>query len=327
MGGGRWDTDKWNTYSTASFGSSDRATLRSKSLGSMYSAKTLHEDLDPKMAKLGMREARDSDDNPASTAVIIMSDVTGSMGHTAQEVLSAFDLVCTELYDRKPITDPAILTGAIGDMYCDRAPLQVTQFESDIRIADSTKNLYIEGNGGGNFGESYAGAWLFGGMMTSIDCFEKRGEKGFLFTVGDEPCLGAEGLRSGFSRGGEEFGVTRDQAKTFMGLDLESGLTAEQCYDLAAEKYEIFHICVNKRYEAGVEASFGKILGDRLIWLEDVKALPELIVSLIQMVRGASKKEVVDSWSGDTSLVIAKAVGELAIAGGDGGSDGGVARL
>ncbi len=330
MGGGRWTSDAWTGYATRSYGTASRADLRSKATATVFTASAMHATTDPSKVKdtvTGNRESRDSADNPRSTPIMLLSDVTGSMGHLAQEVLTGLETVCTELQTRKPVTDPHIMTGAIGDAFYDRAPLQVTQFEADIRIAEETRKLYIEKGGGGNFGESYAMAWLFAGMLTSTDAWEKRGEKGFLFTIGDEPLLGSKALMGGgFHRGhADGVAVTPDQAKRFLGLDIQANMSAEDCYDIAAEKWEIFHICVNRKYEAGVQASFGTVLGDRLLWLQDTAVLPELIVSAIQVAKGADKADVVKSWDGSTAVALAGALGELATTGAGGG--GAVARL
>jgi len=330
MGGGRWDSDKWNDYATKSYGSADRSTLRSSGTVKM-TARSLDEDLDPSKAKDLKRESRDSADNPASTPIMLFTDVTGSMGHLAKEVLIGTETVCTELYDRRPVTDPHILTGAVGDAFYDSAPLQVSQFEADIRIVDQLRKLYIEGGGGGNWGESYAMAWLFAARMTATDAWEKRHEKGFLFTVGDEPLLGSEGLLGNTYRHrynvNDAVAVTPDQAKRFLGLNIQAPMSAEEIYAEASERWEIVHICVNKSYEEGVLDSFGKVLGDRLLWLQDVAHLPELVVSTIQVIAGHDKKAVAASWSGDTSVVIADALKDIVPAAATGGSVGGPARL
>lgn len=321
MGGGRWDSKAWTDYSTTAYGSSDRATLRSRSTSTMFTARGLDASLDPSKVKdsvTGTREARDSADNPLSTPIIIGSDVTGSMGMLAQEVLTGMETVCTELYSRKPVTDPQILTAAIGDVFCDSAPLQVTQFEADIRIVDSTRKLFIERGGGANNGESYAAVWLFAAMQTSTDAWEKRGEKGFLFTIGDEPLLGSVNLPA------NPVAITPDQAKRFMGLDIQAPMSAEDCYALAAQRWEIFHICVNRRFAADVEKSFGKLLGDRLIWLQATEHLPEVIVSAIQLAKGESLDKVAGSWSGGTAVAVTEALKGVAVAPADGG---GVAAL
>ena len=331
MGGGRWDSSTWADYSTLNYGSADRSTLRSSaSVKSAFSRK-LEEDMDPVKMKAGMRESRDSDDNPQSTAIMLFTDVTGSMGHLSQEILSAMDTVCTELYARKPVTDPHILTGAIGDAFYDNAPIQVSQFEADIRIAEQTRKLYIEGGGGGNYGESYGLAWLFGAEKTSIDCFEKRGKKGFLFTVGDEPLLGAEGLAKAGHHVHSPWAVTKDQAKEFLDLNLEKDLTAEEIFAMAARQWEIIHICVSPEsspYRAGVMASFGEILGDRLLFLQDSAVLPELIVSSIQVIAGADKSKVAGSWDDDDAKKkIASAIKDLVPTDGADADSGAVVAL
>lgn len=61
-------------------------------------------------------------------------------------------------------------------------------FESStIAINQCLSRIYLEGRG--NNGESYLLPWIIAGNHTSIDSYEKRNQKGFLFTVGDEPTL------------------------------------------------------------------------------------------------------------------------------------------
>jgi hypothetical protein len=88
-------------------------------------------------AKIKMRESRDSDDNLPSTPIIVGIDVTGSMGVLAETLVKrGLKPLFEEILDRKPVTDPHVMAMAIGDAWCDRAPLQVTQFEADISVAE-----------------------------------------------------------------------------------------------------------------------------------------------------------------------------------------------
>ena len=84
------------------------------------------------------------------------------------------------------LAHPQILIGGIGDATCDRAPLQVGQFESGIEIDEDLAKLWLEGGGGGQQTESYELAMYFMARHTSIDCLEKRGQRGYLFLIGDE---------------------------------------------------------------------------------------------------------------------------------------------
>jgi hypothetical protein len=303
MGGGSWNSTQWQGYAAQN--------IQGKSQSQVFSAQQLHEDIDPRKFKNGIRESVDSVDNPNSTPVCIFTDATGSMGALAHAVVTKFDVVGEELRDRKPVPDVHVMTGVIGDAYTDRAPFQATQFEADIRIVEQTQKLWLGGcMGGGNGGESYALAWLFAAMQTATDSFDKRGKKGYLFTVGDEPVHGVPGST------GEKAGVTVSQAKQFLGLDIERDLSAEECLQMALRRWNCYHIVIESasHYLAGIHSSFGKIMPDRLIFLEgqNIEMLPEIIVSTIQVNEGKDKASVAASWSGNTSVVVAKAMQALA---------------
>ena len=75
---------------------------------------------------------------------------------------------------------------AVGDATCDRVPLQVGQFESDNRMDENLENMILEGGGGGQKTESYELALYFMARHTAIDCYAKRGRRGYLFVIGDE---------------------------------------------------------------------------------------------------------------------------------------------
>src|SRR3954454_9613705 len=142
----------------------------------------------PKMTPRGVaaRESRDSAAHPESHAVAVLFDVTGSM-QGVPRVLQAHLPKLMGLLIRKGYLDhPQVLTGAIGDATCDAAPLQVGQFESGIEIEEDLGKLYLEGGGGGHITESYELALYFMARHTAIDCFEKRGRRGYLFVIGDE---------------------------------------------------------------------------------------------------------------------------------------------
>ena len=65
-----------------------------------------------------------------------------------------------KLYSSPLVPDPQLLFAAVGDADVDDAPLQVTQFESDIRIAEQLLDLWLEG-GGGDLPEDYELVWYF----------------------------------------------------------------------------------------------------------------------------------------------------------------------
>lgn len=67
---------------------------------------------------------------------------------------------------------------AIGDVYTDEAPLQVTQFESDIRIAEQLRQLFFEGGGGNDF-KRYL-TFELAKEKIKTDAVEKHGKKVYL---------------------------------------------------------------------------------------------------------------------------------------------------
>ena len=51
---------------------------------------------------------------------------------------------------------------------------------------DDLGRILLEGGGGGQMTESYELAMYFMARHTAIDCYEKRGRRGYLFIIGDE---------------------------------------------------------------------------------------------------------------------------------------------
>lgn len=266
MGHGKWSRSDWDAYATSS--------VYGRSRSQLFNANGMKREYDP--ARMDMRESRDSAENPESTPIIIGVDVTGSMGMLAEElVVKGLNETFTALIDRQPVSDPHVMAMAIGDAYCDRAPLQATQFEADLRIVEQLRELWLEGGGGGNRGESYSLAHVFAGLKTVTDAKERRGKRGFLFTVGDEPVLD---------------GVTRDQLSCVLGIEARRGVDAREAVRLASDAYEVFHIIVDGSYAARnmreVRASWDRILPERVIHLRDPARLAETIVATIEAASG-----------------------------------------
>lgn len=300
MGAGSWSPDDY-VRSTASIKSApisgSTGVFKATSKAEMKSY------LDPK--GITVRESRDSVDHPDSTALIVGCDVTGSMGIYARAVaVESLGTLIKETYDRKPISDPQIMFMGIGDASDsahDQAPLQVSQFESDIRILEQLRDLWIEGKGGGNSSESYTLPWYFAATKTSIDCFEKRGKKGYLFTSGDEECPAI---------------LKASEIEKVLGFRPQSDFSARELLHMASKMYHVFHVVIKQgshyQYHPDrVEASWKDVLGQRALFLDDYTKFAEVVVSTMQIIEGEDKDKVVKSWSGDTSLVVANAVKDL----------------
>lgn len=133
-----------------------------------------------------LREARDSDEHPNSTPVAVLFDVTGSMGSVPITLQKKLGELFNILETSPDVADPQLLVGAIGDDEYDRVPIQIGQFESDNRVDEQLREIYIEGGGGGDKREAYALAAHFMGTKVETDAWQKRQKKGYLFIIGDE---------------------------------------------------------------------------------------------------------------------------------------------
>ena len=183
MGSGSWTRDSFRSYSSTkkmSIGS-DGSISGNYHAQDMFKQRMIASELNPLNV---MRECCDSEEHPNTIPVILGLDVTGSMGGAAVEVAKKLNVVMTSLYEK--VADVEFMIMGIGDLAYDNAPIQASQFESDITIAEQLDKIYFEGGSGGNSYESYTAAWYFGLQHTKLDCWN-RGKKGIVITMGDEP--------------------------------------------------------------------------------------------------------------------------------------------
>jgi len=239
-----------------------------KSTQQVFKEKKLHPKMDPAQATL--RESRDSENHPNSLAIIIALDVTGSMGHIPHELCKDGLPTIVETIMNAGVEHPQVLFLGIGDHEYDDAPLQVGQFETSDDLMDFwLTKVYLEGGGGGNAGESYSLAHYFAGYHTSIDCFEKRDQKGFLFTIGDEPNLLSYPARA---------------IKNLMEKGEHHDYTAEELVEKAKESYYVYHIHLassNSDYSGRITKNWKQLLGQNYIVLNDQNDIPKTIAKLI----------------------------------------------
>lgn len=252
----------------------DRA-VRSKSVGydtksrdEIFTQRTIHNEMSPRNAQL--RESCDSSDHPESIAIILGLDVTGSMRSIPHQLVKdGLPHIMGNIIQRG-INDPQLLFLGIGDHECDRHPLQVGQFESSDELLDKwLTTVYLEGGGGGNEGESYHLAWYFAGNHTKIDCFEKRKKKGFLFTIGDEPCLKT---------------LSRNSVENIMGNVHYDEISSVELLDNARKMYHVYHLHVKQGSNGNsqkVMDGWKQLMGDNLIIVEDYEDISKIIPDLI----------------------------------------------
>jgi len=296
MGYSRSTSSDWSSYAS---------TTSTKTREEIFTKTAL--DTEMSLLDVGVREARDSDANPKSTAVMVGVDVTGSMGMLAEKIAKGgLSTLFTEIYDRQPVTDPQVMVLAIGDAtQWDRAPLQGGQFEADVDASKTwLEKIFIEGGGGGNGFESYDLPVYFAAYHTSIDCFEKRNEKGFIFTVGDEPpptTTFVDCIKKTIDSDGD---------------GLQADMTFKEVIEAVQKQYHYFHIIIGQGYHAQhspdhVKNTWRDLLGQNAVWLDDYNALSETIISILQVTKGEDVEEVAASWSGTTAIAVRSAIKDL----------------
>lgn len=234
-----------------------------------------------------MRESRDSAEHPDSLAIGVMFDVTGSMGSVPRVLQTKLGRLMRVLVEKGYVAHPQVLFGAIGDATCDMVPLQVGQFESGLEMDDDLGKIYLEGGGGGQVFESYELAHYFFALHTSIDCYEKRGRKGYLFTIGDEKPYAV---------------VHREHVLQHIGDRLPANIPTARLLRQLQERYHTFHIIPTNTTHgrsSAVQDCWRALLGERVLRLEDEAAVCETIALAIGLCEGTAS----DLTSGVDDLV------------------------
>jgi hypothetical protein len=150
-------------------------------------------------------------------------------------------------------------------------------------MVDSFANMFLEGSGGGNGGESYDLALYVAARKFEMDHLEKRGEKGYMFIIGDEPYFPV---------------IKTEQILNHVGDLLKDDISIEQIFKEASEKFEIFFIMPKTgywNYKNVQEAWKALVSPERFLRLEDPSLVAELIASTIGMMEGIAADRLQDN--------------------------------
>lgn len=289
MGHGTWTRAHFETYTRAA----GRTVDAKGNVSGNYTAQEMFKNrgLAPALNPKGViRECCETAEHPNTIPVIFALDVTGSMGSSAVEFAKKLNTIMTDLFTK--VKDVEFLIMGIGDFMYDQVPLQASQFESDVRIAEQLDQLYFEGGGGGNGYESYTAAWYFAANHTRLDCW-KRGQKGILITIGDEllnPYIPLQGRRVNF--------------QNYLGDPQETDIETEQLLNEVLPKYDVYHLVADhsmyahNRVNQNVK-SFEKYLGPEHVSVVTVNTLAEKIVDIIVAFAAENRRKAAEpttSW-------------------------------
>ena len=119
-----------------------------------------------------------------------------------------------------------------------------------------------------------------------MDCWDKRKEKGFLFTFGDEmptQKLTAREIKEVFEDNDE--------------LDTPF-ITNVDCLEMASEKFNCYHIILHGSYYSHfpkkVTDAWRELMGSHVCDLSDHSCLPELVSTILKMHEGISKTDAIN---------------------------------
>lgn len=280
MGGGYWNASTYDstTRSKIAAGTSFGYDSTARSTGVLKA----HESLDPSKRDANgelIRESRDSVEHPNSVPIVVGFDATGSMGNIPRVAQKNLAKLFQLILDKGYVTDPQISITAYGDAYTDRVPLQLSQFESDNRIDTNLDNLFLEGGGGGNGGETQSLLWYFLANHVVTDAFEKRGKRGYLFIIADEVALD---LKADHVM--KALNVTRDEVNS-------ADLTIAGVVNHLKEKWDTY-IILEDNWSAKTQGSrkfYTDLFGaDHIIEAEGYENIAEVIGGALGYLEGST---------------------------------------
>lgn len=222
--------------------------------------------------KKPVRESRDSEEHPESFPIIIALDETGSMGMVPEQLIkSAFpDII--KLIMEAGIKNPQVCFCGFGDVQgCrEEAPVQIGEFESSDDLMEKwLQSIYLEGCGGGNNGEDPQMIWYVAARHMKTDAFEKRGKKGVLITISDEPV----------HKHTPKYAIT-----SYIGDGCAKDLITSDILAEVQEKWDVYHIHIEHGSYRLDQTNWVELLDDKVNknegdWVADVKRIiPNIVI-------------------------------------------------
>ena len=244
MGGGFYSDKKASVRRKEYYAKADPKEIFSRSMKSLMSPYNQ------------VRECCENAEHPETFPIILGLDVTGSMGHIPVRLIQNDFVEVMKKILEEGIECPQVCFVAYGDHECDDAPLQIGQFEASDELMEKwLTSTWLEGGGGSNPGESTSLVHYFAARHTSCDAIPKRGKKGLLITVGDEPNLTSYPAKS---------------LKKIFGDGLQSNMTDAEILDEARKGWDVYHINIldYRGMRSDVQDYWKQLLGDHFINVE-----------------------------------------------------------
>lgn len=292
MGGGTYSAA---TYRAVTQSKIDSGTSFAYDSHARATGAGAHKSVSPKTlnkAGINIRECIDTTEHPSTKPMVIGFDQTGSMGHIPREMQTRLKTVFALTTDRG-VADVQIAVSAYGDAKnAERAPLQISQFEADNRIDDALDNLYLEGLGGGNNGETANLLWYYLAHYTQLDSFDKRGVKGKLYMIADEVALT----------------VDATDIKNVIGDEPRGDLSNQGIVNDLTKLYDVTILLINNwsAKTQGSEKFYADLFGpDNVVVVESTNGIPELIAGMFAYDAGVDLDSITGTLATSSSQELA----------------------
>lgn len=269
MGGGSWDTGRYKSATTT------RAATGKKDFDYSSTAYTVHESL--KASRIskkihGVLESRDADGKPASLPVMLFFDVTGSNAANAEVAQKKLPILMELL--NKYVPGVQLAVGANDDyLTSSKDCIQISEFESDNRVDEHLRNIWLISRGGGNDGESYDLALYAAARKVKTDSFEKRGKKGYLFLYADEPIFDH---------------VSAPQVQAVFGDKLQADIPIVEMIEEVRRAWHVFIVFPDDGYKHAKEQYLRLFGEDSVIVSQSPDLLAELVASTVALYEGST---------------------------------------
>jgi len=267
MGGCSYDRDVYSSgdnYSSSGFHSSPLSDYT-------FNTSDIHS-LDKKLLPLN-RTLECS----TKTGIVIVLDVTGSMGDSAKLLYDKLPMLWGQLEQQGYLKDFSISFAAVGDHNCDGAPFQICDFAEGKKLDKWIEKLYLEGGGGGQLTESYESVAYFYANKVRFTHPKAADEKPFFFIIGDEapyPDLSVEDIKQHF------------------GGKVQGDVSTKEIFEKVKENYNFKHIHVpyddfnDSSADKEVVTAWKKYIGNDLMKVSEPKAVVDVLLGAVAITTG-----------------------------------------
>lgn len=209
----------------------------------------------------------------AKLPLVVAVDVTGSMREFPQIIFEKLCILYNEVLFFLPEdlkNSFEISFAAVGDAYCDQAPLQVTNFAAGPELDLNIKSLYPEGGGGGQARETYELVAYYYALKCELLNAQERPRPIFIF-VGDE---------------GFYSKASRDHIVNLIGDTPRTDVDSKEIFDALMRKFSTYILRVkyvhDEKAEEFIHKQWEETLGkERVFLMEDPRRVVDTIIGIV----------------------------------------------